>query len=78
MAERTSSIHAPTGFSAGQEVSWPQGHCTLRIDGPPSIYGNPPARWYGGPVLSGECAGGYVLAVPEDQLKPLADGKEAQ
>lgn len=62
---------SPPRFTVGQEVSWPQGRCTLRIAGPPSVSGDPPTSWYGGPILTGENVGGYVLSVPEEQLAAM-------
>lgn len=69
MATQQTQTHdtAPR-FAVGDLVRWPQGRCTFRVDGSSLDGGTPPVRWYGGPIISGENAGSYVLSVPEGQL----------
>lgn len=59
-------------FAVGAIVSWPQGKCSFRVDGSSCQGTSPYTRWYGGPIVSGENAGSYALAVPEEQLEQEA------
>lgn len=56
-------------FAVGTTVTWRQGRCSFRVDGSSRQHTPPYTRWYGGPIISGENAGSYALAVPEEQLE---------